>query len=46
MNKVEEISRDFEADYYDELQRRFKVEEENEKLREALVNVCLKLGDK
>ncbi len=45
MNKVEEISRDFEADYYEELHRRFKLEEENESLKKALINVCLRLGE-
>ena len=39
-----EIARDFEADYYEELHRRFKLEEENESLKKALINVCLRLG--
>lgn len=40
-----EIARDFEADYYEELHRRFKLEEENESLKKALINVCLRLGE-
>lgn len=44
MNNKEK-TRDFEADYYEELHRRFKLEEENEILKKALINVCLRLGE-
>lgn len=43
MNKVEVTKQNYEAMYYEELQKRFQAEEENKRLKKALINVCLRL---
>lgn len=45
MNKEVTVQPNYEALYYEEVGKRFQVEEENEKLKKALINVCLKLGE-
>lgn len=44
MNKEATVQPNYEALYYEEVGKRFQAEEENEKLKKALINVCLKLN--
>lgn len=44
MNKEATVPPNYEALYYEEVGKRFQAEEENEKLKKALISVCLKLN--
>ena len=46
MSKVVDTAINYEALYFEELQKRHKAEDENERLTKALISVCLKLDDK
>ena len=45
-NNFEANPKNYEALYFEELQKRHKVEDENERLIKALISVCLQLDNK
>ena len=46
MSKVVDTAINYEALYFEELQKRHKAEDENERLTKALISVCLQLDNK
>lgn len=43
MEEIKTVSIDYEKEYHNELMKRLEAQDEIERLKKALINVCLKL---